>query len=386
VCPIQYLNSVKGQTVEYGQIGTLQQTLGDVKLIIIDECSMTGLKMLGQIQETFQLVNSNSLIMGGVHFIMLGDFYQLDPVSDTQMFKKDSASLKIFSAFAHKGVKVYESITMYHELTTQKRQTIKNDDEDQFREVLTNCRIGESTSSDLAFCNKRIVQDLNDRILKTLDVGKTLYVSPTNQLASDINFLALKRLHTEGKKIINVWAHHKIPTSLLKNKYTDAQVQHFKRNCMDIPGRSKAHTKHENVHEPLLQLAVGSRVMCTKNLATECGCVNGALGVVEGFIYLYDDDAIHPIQPNITDKRVACLVEPMIPIVLVSFDQLTERIECPSFSRTVKNLIPICATTTRLPNYVDRLQLPLSLATCITIHKSQGQSIDNLILVLSKMS
>ena len=123
--------------------------------------------------------------------------------------------------------------------------------------------------------------------------------------------------------------------------------------------------------------------MCTRNLATECGIVNGALGTVIGFIYLREKGGRHPIQPQLTDQDVAAVIELMQPIVLVQFDELTRRIKCKSFSNQLPNVVPMVATTTKLKNGVERLQLPLALATCITIHKSQGQSITNIVLFLS---
>jgi hypothetical protein len=71
--------------------------------------------------------------------------------------------------------------------------------------------------------------------------------------------------------------------------------------------------------------------------------------------------------------------------VLVKFDQLNDRNGKCTFSKGDDYVVPIYPTETTLPNKIIRTQLPLQLATCITIHKSQGQSTDNLVMVLGNM-
>ena len=98
VCPTSLLSSQK--SYNKCDVNKCQQALWEVKLVIIDECSMSGLKMLGQVSETFQAVNCNyEDPMGGVHYILLGDLFQLDPVQDTQMFKESAKGVKQYWNF-----------------------------------------------------------------------------------------------------------------------------------------------------------------------------------------------------------------------------------------------------------------------------------------------
>lgn len=60
----------------------LQTQLGTIRLLLIDEVSMTGANMMNDIDTIFKLVkNQPSKIL--VHFVLLGDFYQLPPVAYT---------------------------------------------------------------------------------------------------------------------------------------------------------------------------------------------------------------------------------------------------------------------------------------------------------------
>jgi hypothetical protein len=265
-----------------------------------------------------------------------------------------------------------------------------DDEEDKFRDILSRVRMGAVNHADVNWCNKKVVTSITEESLKCLDPKKTLYVAPTNKVADSINERALLNLTNKGTKLIHVWARNHLKGGLDTNKYTVAQVNTFNRKLMATPGPKEYYKDKKNVdsnkkwHEPHLQFAVGSRVMTTENITTELGVVNGALGTVKGILYQRGSES-HPIQPNILSSRVAALVEPMIPIILVQFDTLCDRYVPVSYSKTDVNVIPIAATVSHLPNGAERWQLPLCLASCITIHKSQGQSIDNLVLVLQKM-
>lgn len=111
----------------------------------------------------------------------------------------------------------------------------------------------------------------------------------------------------------------------------------------------------------VLYLAIGCRVMLLKNLFVEAGLVNGALGFVTDIIY---DEGRRP--PGATPR-----------VVFVKFDNYN--------SHTINGSVPI----TQITNYWKkggcecyRRQFPLSLAHAITIHKSQGLTLDRAVVQL----
>ena len=101
--------------------------------------------------------------------------------------------------------------------------------------------------------------------------------------------------------------------------------------------------------------AIGAEVMLTANLWTEAGLVNGSCGVV--------DDILKP-----DDDRTAR-------VVMVNFPGYRG----PSLSPSRPNVIPI--TQIRATN---RNGLPLTLAWAITIHKSQGMTLDRVTVDLGR--
>ncbi len=114
----------------------------------------------------------------------------------------------------------------------------------------------------------------------------------------------------------------------------DVLISILKRGCLS-PG--------------ILQLKTGAAVMFTKNNAKE-GFVNGTLGIIEGF----DKDNNYPIVKIRNGRRL--IVEPM--------DWTIEE--------NGKSLAKIS-------------QLPLRLAWAITVHKSQGMSLDEAAMDLGRV-
>ena len=100
--------------------------------------------------------------------------------------------------------------------------------------------------------------------------------------------------------------------------------------------------------EVALHLAVGARVMLRRNLSTEEGLVNGAIGTVLDISSRY---------------------------VTVKFDKITEPYQV---SRITSRFCVLNKF------YVHREQFPLIVAYAITIHKSQGLSLDCAIIDLSE--
>ena len=106
--------------------------------------------------------------------------------------------------------------------------------------------------------------------------------------------------------------------------------------------------------------------MLRHNLWTEAGLVNGALGTVQDIIY----------KPGTRPGTLPAAV-------LVKFDQYTG----PSCLSNVDNVVPICSRKAEW--FVkglsrSRTQLPLNLSWSMTIHKSQGSTLDKAVIDVGK--
>ena len=110
--------------------------------------------------------------------------------------------------------------------------------------------------------------------------------------------------------------------------------------------------------QPKLLMAKGARVMLTTNLWPSVGLCNGSTGSVVDIIYELNT------QP------------PSLPVaVIVKFDSFSG----PSFTDNKPSCVPIPPITAivQCGNVVhERQQLPLTLAWALTIHKSQGMTLN----------
>ena len=118
--------------------------------------------------------------------------------------------------------------------------------------------------------------------------------------------------------------------------------------------------------EPVVHLAKGAPVMLTKNLWVQRGLCNGSIGTVEHVIFGEND------------------CPPSLPLaVLVRFDRYTG----PSFSPKFRNCVPIApfiAYADGDNQSLERQQLPLKLCYAMTIHKSQGLTLQKATVDLGK--
>ena len=110
---------------------------------------------------------------------------------------------------------------------------------------------------------------------------------------------------------------------------------------------------------PTLFLSIGARVMLTRNLWTDKGLCNGSMGVIKDIIY----------------QEGNC--PPLLPLaVIVKFD---DTYTGPSMCSDDPCCVPIVASTNVSDSHGhshERQQFPLKLSWAITIHKSQGLTLD----------
>jgi ATP-dependent DNA helicase PIF1 len=113
--------------------------------------------------------------------------------------------------------------------------------------------------------------------------------------------------------------------------------------------------------ESVIYISKHSKVMLTSNLWQETGLCNGATGIVQEIIYKYNQ---HP---------------PSLPIsVLVEFDKYSG----PPFIENHPTWVPIPPVTFEWSDTRrhSRRQLPLRLSYAMTIHKSQGQTLNKAVI------
>lgn len=267
--------------------------------LIIDEISMLDAVTLDMVETVCRTIRKSPAPFGGLQVVLVGDFFQLPPVS--KMGEEQAQ-------FAFTAAAWSESLFDVCYLTEQHRQS-----DAALSSVLAAIRGGVIEDATLAHLDTRRVEhhDQHQRATK-------LYSHNAN--VDEVN--AEKLTNLPGKARVFKMEHHG----------QKSKVEALTRGCLS-PEK--------------LELKIGATVMCTRN-NPEKGFVNGTLATVVDF----DDADGNPIIELKNKRRLT--VEPM-EWAMEDGEKVSARI----------------------------VQVPLRLAWAMTVHKSQGMSLDAAVMDLS---
>lgn len=268
------------------------------KVLIIDEISMLSADILNSVNKVCKAFKRNNLPFGGMQVVLVGDFFQLPPITDKGQ--------EVKFAFESTAWKELNPLILY--LTEQHRQ-----EDDALLSILDRIRRGDVEEE---------FEELRDRLEAEFE-----------------DLVSHTKLYTHNADVDNINASHL--------EKLDSDEYYFEMN-------SKGKANHvERLKESCLSpenlcLKIGAVVMCTKN-NFEAGYVNGTLGEIIDF----DKDTGYPII--VTNHGKEIIIEPT--------------------SWNIEDGDKIIASIS---------QIPLRLAWAITVHKSQGMSLDAAEIDLSK--
>lgn len=355
----QYVEQTHDRDKEMGR--RMYQT----KLIIVDEISMvSNVTMMFAHQRLMgMLKKSDDSAFAGLNVLVLGDLLQLPPVDRAKMgycFEKIRTD-QWRAAFPGSVVRPPDGSVWkrfhYTELTENMRQ--KGDK--MYADLLNDLRVGKVKEWEETL-QKRVWVDPEGETGAVADVklmrklkaeGKTpVCLVPKVRQALELN---VAMLAAESIKVKFVHAKDTRPTKGRGRKapakgVKDADMSKGYDGLMKyLSDNTKVEKKKTGNLAEVLPLGVGARVMLTKNLSVENDLFNGAMGTVSGFV-----------QSSKTPNEIVG--------VKVKFDLNPEKEEL--IKREMASWEPSPSIT------VTREQFPLELAYAITVHKSQGLSLD----------
>ncbi len=217
-----------------------RKVINNLELVIIDEVSMVRADVIDAIDTILRVVRNNpNVAFGGVQVLLIGDPFQLPPVTkndEWDLFRKYYDSAYFFSSHVIK-----QNPPVRIELKKIYRQK-----DEMFINLLNRIRINELRDADYELLNSRVIQYPDNM------ENSRLTISTHNQTVDDINSYELKKV--------------------------DSQLFEFRAN---ITGEFNA----ENVlAKSLLSLKTGARVMFVKNdVGSFRKFFNGKLGIVKDF-------------------------------------------------------------------------------------------------------
>lgn len=365
---------------------SLFERLGNVQTIIIDEISMVENVHFGRLNELMKAVRECPLPFGGIQVIVTGDFCQLPPVkpfrncfscgsqleysyrSRTYSCLNQSCEIDFYDKedkWAFRSKAWQECNFRYVYLANVYRQK-----DPAFIDLLQKCRLGLQ------------LNDADMELLTNPD-GKTdshpVKLFPTRAEVREVNDAEFRRLHAPPQvyKSVDVFSWNKKKHRYLEDKQERA-----------ADGSLKALSDHS--FEIELHLKEGMQVLLLHNIDLGRGLCNGTQGEIIGFesfgkilpeIPLYEEDLpvyvsrAHEQEEAIAEFMRKCQQAKGWPIVKFH-------------NGMVKTIYPVCQPLLlgeeRPYSLIGRMQIPLTAAWALSIHKSQGMTLDSAVVSIGK--
>ncbi len=313
-------------------IDEVRARLRDVEILIIDEVSMISKDLFTYVNWRLQQIKGSKKPFGGVSCLVVGDYYQLPPLGkakplcvyedDVLDFWKDN----------------FQIITLT-EIMRQKEDLA-------FAELLNRLRVKQKTEA--------LRED--DRALLLQAVKKpedcprdALHIFATNKEVHKYNTETVQALFTD---IITIDA---------EDYRKDPKTGRMKRLNKPLTG------KKDDLLDTM-QVAVGVRVMVTRNLDVEDGIVNGCFGTIANIVTKTKD--------GIATVRMLGL-------------QLDNPSAGQKHRKKVRGeedvLVYIERSEENLRKGAVRRQFPIKLAYACTAHKVQGMTMQSAVVSLKKI-
>ncbi|PBP18910.1 ATP-dependent DNA helicase PIF1 [Diplocarpon rosae] len=333
-------------------------------ILILEEISMVENFFLERMNLVMQTALGSTKPFGGKQVIMLGDFHQLPPVKPCKFCLECGNSIRISDDLAYDfhcykcGLlfvredkwtfksSVWQALRLRH----VRLEKIHRQNDACFKAILDKIRYGEDLEPD--------EWEALERQKVTPGGICAVRLMPRKMQVDEINWRELAAIQEP--------AHSWEAIDDYRNLYPYPTDPSIKRWEIDNP--LKKHRFPGSLH-----LKVGAKVVLLANLDPDKGLVNGSQGVVVGF-QKYNGQHC---QPSI--KYVAGVGQKR------AFPGITchETFSAPVVRFTNGRILPIPAVESRTcfgPEYRAflgiRVQIPLNLAWALTIHKSQGMTLD----------
>ena len=311
-------NSIENLIQKIRKNKFLKSMWKDTDILVVDEVSMLSLKLFNLLNEIGKVIRKNHKPFGGIQLIFSGDFYQLPPVGDhlepdTQKFCFESDD---WNSVFHRECQI--------ELKKIFRQT-----DEIYSTILNQIREGKikKRSNDLllSYVGREMSREL---------VADPTKLYPTKNKVEQINIMKMSSLYTDEKEF---------KIKYLKDLEMTKSEREIRREFTDKDIQLELDFLSGNLMcEKEIKLKIGAQVMCVVNIKSEQGDIlicNGSQGIVKEFCEITG-------LPKIKYNNG---------IEMVMIRHVWESDKIPGIGVS---------------------QIPLILSWALTIHKSQGASLD----------
>lgn len=293
------------------------------QIFIVDEVSMLSVSLFQKLNAIGQILRKNDKPFGGIQVIFSGDFYQLPPIGN-----KHDLSTRQFCFMCDEWDQVFARKHQI-QLVTIFRQT-----DTEYADILNQLRVGIIKKSSVRKLNTRLWSNILKKSPTEYEHVCPTQIFPIRSMVDNINTSKLNDLtstpHTYTMdRLIN------LPVSENKKKLQDRVTN------VDIQRELDYLTTNLTCEESII-LKEGARVMLIINIVSPKGdnsleLCNGSQGIITQITNDYP---------------------------IVKFD-----------NGIIRPILPYTWPSEKIP-WVGISQIPLLLSWAITIHKSQGLTLD----------
>ena len=338
--------------LEDNSCNTIRTKMLHLKLIIIDEISMTSVKQLYQIDTRLKQIFQCSEPFGGIPILVVGDFFQIRPVKGQFVFevpKYDFATQIV-------GNTLWQLFKMY-ELTEVMRQK----DDFYFATALNRMAEGCMTAQDIALIKSR---EISDAVQPPSDCIRLFF---TNQECQQYNNLVHSTLQTEYALSTAVDVVHGATSEEERIRLLDFAKSLSTSDADGIPYE--------------VSLKVGAVYMVPINIDVADGVFNGTTGVLKHIEYATTAEDIQiPVRAylDFQDPLVGATIR-----AKYRQHQQTMNID-PDLTPIGFKKKVLSKSFNHSNVQIIRRQIPLIAADGMTINKAQGSSFKKVVLKVTK--
>lgn len=366
-----------------------RERLVNTQVLVIDEISMVENLHFERLNEVMKTARVNSRPFGQCQIVVTGDFCQLPPVKPFQhcimcgrdLVQSMTAGGKVVYECRQHGAYADEDKWAFKSKAWAKcnfvhvyLKAIHRQNDETFIRILQKCRLGERlgeaeihlllnhechvAQATQLFCTRREAEAVNQaEFYKLPGPPHTYWAQDRLELHPWHHYLSSKKQCTDWK---SVWG--AVPPS-----------RRLPLKCLD-----------EHRFSECLQLKQGMLVVLLANIDLEAGLCNGSQGIICGFEKYKPKRNLRPLR-----GEHASLMEREIREFITNGSAPNKKWPIVQFHNGIIRTIHAECSVTELGDEqpwseLSRTQVPLAPAWAMTVHKSQGLTLDRVIVNLDK--
>ena len=326
-----------------------------IDIIVIDEVSMVRCDLLEMVHKILSTAMGNDLPFGGIRIILVGDMFQLPPVVESEEISE-------YLKNEYGGAYFFDSHVIRENLSQIKfyelNESVRHKDDSDWVKMLDMLREPPKIKEIMP-----ILKEINSRVVTPEEIPEGIpAITPSNAEANKINKRELDKI--QGEEFTSK-ANFKIK-ELERDEYLEFE---YDERLLNVDASKYYPIEVPSRFDPFLRYKIGARVMFTGSVMG--GAKNGDFGTVI--------DKRIDVDPYWGEKeRILVRLDKNGRIVYVSLRDFSA-----TDYRYEMVYDPYEHSLSRKKPYIQRVkQYPFKLGYAFTIHKSQGQSFDKMLLDL----